>query len=620
MNFSTFALPKRPRPVQEIDDASAVVCVHLDIKFFKPNPKTMRDLHNFSRPVCAAQALSLFSHIVSNPELAHEGYTPGGKENEPAGFYFKNEQDERTWATSQYLEVVQASDRSVAGYRFWIVVHDPTFELPRGVVNTWVQNRIDEELEARKPSKIQQQIGNWGVDEQYRHVNSEQIWAFTVSDSYLPWLRLYERKTEVCTPEGILQMTNDACPLHVFSLEQALKLGREGSVPCCAEQGDVDNYEVLNAGLHRTGFKFPFPNLVFRIDSDVFHPRTVLCIELPKARREDDVHVDMMNDDGQRANPEVALHTHIHGFAHETAIIGQKVKSDLISLGEDNKKRWIAADTVEDEDERLAAVEEFRAEAFVNFVRCYDSRSHLSEPLKAMLRWHDENCRRAFEASEDVCYSRSEKHCRPIDTRLSTLANLCIRRMNWFENELQTSVVHRELFLTSVGRLDTYRRAFKLHLNWLLSGGGGTGKSFVVTNVANMCIPGTFVKITHKTNKADAIESDANDVIELYEEATRQLLGMEYGDSTTTGDPTIKEKLCSQKYVSKVFHMDPDTGVRSNRTIVSECIGTIGACTNDPIYKIPEALRSRFLILICPSVNREGRNVSPRRASFFNCF
>ena len=103
-------------------------------------------------------------------------------------------------------------------------------------------------------------------------------------------------------------------------------------------------------------------------------------------------------------------------------------------------------------------------------------------------------------------------------------------------------------------------------------------------------------------------------MIELYEEATRQLLGMEHGDTATTGDPTIKEKLCSQKYVSKVFHMDTDTGVRSNRTIVSECIGTIGACTNDPVYKIPEALRSRFLILICPSVNREGRNVSARKS------
>lgn len=611
MEFSTFALPARPRPDGEIMNVKDVVCVHLDIKFFKPNPKTMRDLHNFSRPVCAAQALSVFSHIVSNPELSRASYTPGGKENVTSGYYFSSEDDMRTWSTTQYLEVVQASDRSVAGYRFWILVHDPTFEFPRGVINTWVQNRIDEDLEKNKPTKVQQQIGNWGVDEQYRHVNSEQIWAFTVSDSYLPWLRLYQRKTQICTPEGIVQAANEACPLNVFSASNAMRLGLEGSVECCEEQGDIANYEIYNEMMTRVGLNFPFPNLVFRIDSDVFHPRSVLCFELPKARREDDVQVeDNIDDDGQRANPEVALHTHIHGFAHHTAIIGQKVKSDLISLGEDNKKHWIVADSVENFEERLEAMGDFRDESFRSFVRLYDSRSHLSEPIRAMLRWHDENNRVAFEASKDVCYSRPEHQCRPIDTRLSTFGNWAVRRMGWFEEELQTSVTHRELFLTSVGRLDTYRRAFKLHLNWLLSGGGGTGKSFVVTNVANMCIPGTFVKITHKTNKADAIESDANDVIELYEEASRQLLGMEYGDSTTTGDPTIKEKLCSQKYVSKVFHVDPDTGVRSNRTIVSECIGTIGACTNDPIYKIPEALRSRFLILICPSVNREGRNVS----------
>ena len=65
--------------------------------------------------------------------------------------------------------------------------------------------------------------------------------------------------------------------------------------------------------------------------------------------------------------------------------------------------------------------------------------------------------------------------------------------------------VHRELFLTSVGRLDTYRRAFKLHFNWLLFGGGGTGKSFVVTNVAYMChyVPASrirAVRLVHESN------------------------------------------------------------------------------------------------------------------------
>jgi len=47
--------------------------------------------------------------------------------------------------------------------------------------------------------------------------------------------------------------------------------------------------------------------------------------------------------------------------------------------------------------------------------------------------------------------------------------------------------------------------AFKLHFNWLLSGGGGTGKSFVVTNVAYMChyVPASrirAVRLVHESN------------------------------------------------------------------------------------------------------------------------
>ena len=415
-----------------ITDAHRVLCVHLDIGFFKPGAKTMRDMHNFSRPVQAAKALSIFANIVSHPELAHEGYEAGGRGNAHLPFNFVDGADLRRWCTTQYLEVVQDPDHAVVGYRFWIVVHDPTFEMPRGVVNTWLQNRVDEEIEAKRPSKEQRQMGVWGVDQLYRHLNSEQIWAFTIADSYLPDAELYKMKTTICDTEGILQVTNLACPLVVFSAQNAMKLADEGSVRACPEQRTAANYEMFDAALQRTGFTFPFPNLVFPIDSDVFHPRSVLAFALPNARREDDV--DGATDDcGRRANAEVELHTHIHGFAPPALLIGQKVKSDLIGLGEDNKGAWIAADKVADVDKRLEAIADFREQAFEDFTAVYDSRNHLSAPLKAMLRWHDKNHKRAFEANVDVCYSMPEHQTAPTDHRLSSFANMCIRRMGWFE-------------------------------------------------------------------------------------------------------------------------------------------------------------------------------------------
>ena len=110
-----------------------------------------------------------------------------------------------------------------------------------------------------------------------------------------------------------------------------------------------------------------------------------------------------------------------------------------------------------------------------------------------MLRWHDENNRVAL-GSKDVCYSRPE-------TTNHRHAALNVRELGGASHGL---VRGGAADLGHAGARDVGRSlghvpprvqaAFEP-----LLGGGGTGKFFVVTNVANMCTPGTFVKHTRPT-------------------------------------------------------------------------------------------------------------------------
>ena len=122
-----------------------------------------------------------------------------------------------------------------------------------------------------------------------------------------------------------------------------------------------------------------------------------------------------------------------------------------------------------------------------------------------------------------------------------------------------------------------------------------------------LSIPGTVQTVTHITAKADAIDENQNDIITFFHEMPKDLIGVE--EKGETGNPMFKERLTSNRFKTKLWCVDEETGKRTNRVADSECIGIIGGCTNDPPGRIPEALRSRFMIIMCPQVVRHGREV-----------
>ena len=73
----------------------------------------------------------------------------------------------------------------------------------------------------------------------------------------------------------------------------------------------------------------------------------------------------------------------------------------------------------------------------------------------------------------------------------------------------------RSLIQIMVGRLDAYRQCFDLHFNMYATGKHGTSKSFLFDCMRNLSIPKTVEELTYQTKRADAIDVDKNDLINI---------------------------------------------------------------------------------------------------------
>jgi hypothetical protein len=142
-------------------------------------------------------------------------------------------------------------------------------------------------------------------------------------------------------------------------------------------------------------------------------------------------------------------------------------------------------------------------------------------------------------------------------------------------------------------------------------GQGATGKSHILDTLAELLIPDTTQKITHQTDKATAVDTDNNDHISLYHEATPGLLGITDKDQST-GSHILKDQLTSCEVTTSTIFCDHETGRRFKVKCSSECVGVMIVATNERIDQVPEALSSRFSKITVDMVDRPGFNIIDR--------
>lgn len=213
----------------------------------------------------------------------------------------------------------------------------------------------------------------------------------------------------------------------------------------------------------------------------------------------------------------------------------------------------------------------------------------VSEPFRVILDWGIEN-------KSHVIKRKKYKDWNDLDGMWKH-ENIFINSMNWkmdvFDNDLQVATGHSSLMMLHHSKYDAYRQTMDLHMNIIFTGEGATSKSFLFEKMRQMSIPATVVELTYQTSKADAIDGDRNDTITVFNEAPAGLFMT--NKHTDPGDEArFKEKLTSQRVSCKTYEKDDETGLRTNRTTISQSIGVYMGATNDDPADATEAMRTRF--------------------------
>ena len=478
----------------------APLCVQFNSDCFAPSCRSFRGLNFGDVPRSTRTALSAFSLLISDPKLNYGE----DEENVNASFTFSNNTGIQS-RTRQFLECVKGEDgTTTVAWRFWIFVCDPTIDIGQGIVNVINENIKEHEKNMRtikNGSTIQ-----IPKDEHFRELLSVNKWIAN-SDIYVNGINNEVIRKQFQDTTHFMNIERVECPAFpftVFSPQNAFAISNKSKAISCITQRTQNSYFTFNEGLELRDFKFPFPHLVFEIESHKIHPHNICGIIFPPT-----TSIDVLPETAIiKANAGLgdnsskwtdAAHNTRHGDVNE------KVVSDMKRIAVMAAPAFLSAMEIDGEDERFDALKDIRSRALEDFHRVWNANSDLSEPSIAAIRWSDSNINQHFEkhGNKDMTYSRPAEFCQPYDKSMSPFANMIIRTMDDLENVFEVSTCHSEFMCVLFRRGDCFRRRKALHFNIILCGAGGASKSFILLLLEKLGIGGTSEVITHETTMAN---------------------------------------------------------------------------------------------------------------------
>jgi hypothetical protein len=185
---------------------------------------------------------------------------------------------------------------------------------------------------------------------------------------------------------------------------------------------------------------------------------------------------------------------------------------------------------------------------------------------------------------------------------LSAFGNMVQRFVDALEADFHVASLHEEIFLVMAARLGVFEHAYALKLHVMFSGPPASGKSFIPEMLRRLSIPGSTRAVSYESKRAHATETDQNATVLTHDEVRADLF------KPGTGDPELKERLCTGKSVSHVFSLEH--GRRKMQVVESKQQCLFIGCTNEPFAKLPDAVHSRFFCREVPQWPvRRGREL-----------
>lgn len=343
---------------------------------------------------------------------------------------------------------------------------------------------------------------------------------------------------------------------------------------------------------------FIIPNAVYYINGYMTTPSAILGVTLPRT--------PMWFD---QPDPSMILETFQSLFNKEyMEIFFEKrarfiKRNDLYDIKQvQEQRRTKLINNKADNPEQLPfELRAFRERSIKYLANSWNPTAFVSDPIKIMSR-----------ASGELG-SWTTGALRMIDPQMSSFGNMMADTMLGFENILRISTTHAILLRIIVNSLDAYRYEFNLHNNILLVGAGATGKSHLLEQLEKVLFVGDSVtKVSHLTDKAMTVDTDANDAILTFHEMPQVLMGTDK-NSGDTGSGLIKDLMTSCKV--DTYSINVEDGRRFSTKCSSERVGVILMASNEPRDLIPEALGTRMQCIQVNSSTRQKFSINDMTSS-----
>lgn len=316
--------------------------------------------------------------------------------------------------------------------------------------------------------------------------------------------------------------------------------------------------------------------------------------------KEYDISLDCLDEFIEAQGDRFIIHD--QGFTREVFNIGEVTYSKALHTGD----AWLDSQSIEDfKGDASTAYEKMRAnqhdistidhitlmamqkenpntyieEEFLTHVY-NDEDCFASKPIKAIVRW--------FHKEYDPSMI---KPWPLVHEGMSVIGHRACIVMEMYHHLYQVSSAHRAFYWAHVARLDAFRHEHNLHLNACWTGDAATSKSYTLSMLEKNSINDTVSNRTYDTDKADAIDSDANHVVSMFDEAPP---GM-FKDPKKKGPlEALKMRLTAMKTTHRRLFTNDDTGVREQIESTSSNIGCLFGATNESRTSFDDALQTRF--------------------------
>ncbi len=523
--------------------------------------------------------------------------------------------------TVQIFEELRSSDgigidrlgneeNNFLGFRVWLFINDPTYDLLKAFSDLITAN-------SRKKTKKKMEI--------HESIDSPDA----LSNLWSQYLHKFGQNSmdDIHTDENSIDNPESKInPFKILTISNAIKLQ---PINVCEEQSNENSYFDTDEGINAENFlkKFPVPQFTYRFNTLHFNPKGLSIAPVPncirnfilnhknvieqntKQKEQAQEKLDFENDVNERDNLLDEIYqadNNIQRSADEIDSISRNLKTgqnenigllsykeqeerfkqrnQFMRLAEKNEKKLnqIQENFQPCTEEYEIVMDDFRTEGLEEFWKTFMTADNITPAVKSVRDWLN------GLPSEDWWYENNQ-----FISNLSPYGNMIVRMTIELDKLFRVETNFQLILIAFAVNYCALRFSWKLRPNLLLTGEGGTGKSFLMNLIEELSAPGTVMNATHITEQAFNTDQDISDVCLHLEEIPGSMLGIDKYGNKISSDNTLKNRMSSAKSISFQFARDSkkrQTEMSVNRNMIS----TIAA-TNEKTPNNKDAIMQRFL-------------------------